>query len=756
LNLPLRLNFYSLNPIRFRKILLPLYAVLLIVSVFFLLKLRVQYNFEHFFPKEDPAYQLYADFRREFPVDDRMLILAVKANNGIFNPPFLDSISVLEQSLVQEPFVEEVTSLQNLRIPVKTPLGFIRNPVLSRNEEKLIEDSIRLVSNPSISSYYLSKNQDYYAIYIGLADSTSDMENRAIIKGIQNRIIESGFTQYHLAGFLYTQVSYTLLLENEIPYTSALVACALAFILFLLYRSWANTILLTSIVLIGLVLFFGYLGLIGRTLNITSTLFITIMIIVGISDIIHLQTYYHKYLAQQYERINAIQKALKEVWLNLLLTSVTTAAGFLTFLSSSIPHISTFGIDAAVGVTIAFIIAVTLAPVLFYYFPPTKVLSSNTANEIKWERFLNFVYHSGKNKSSLVLIITIIITSVSLLSLPFMETNQTLSGNFANKHQIKKDIEFFESQFGGIRGFELWVKPEETYRLTDTLVLNAIDSLSQYLNNSGHFGPVFSPVSWLELSHQMNTGFRDPNATFPRDSTYINYLLEADIDQRRYHFFQNDLNSARIVSKMKDVGKDSALVIQQAMFDLMGDKGLSKYLKAEITGSAILIDQNNKNINNEMFYSLGIAFAFISLLMGLLFRRWLMVLISIIPNLVPLLAVGLIMSVSGIPLNAATSLIFTIGFVIAIDDTIHFLTRFKNQYETLGDLEESIKSTMSNTGRAIVYTSIILFAGYGILVVSSFKEIMHHAILVCTTLFFALLADLYLLPALLRVFAKRL
>ena len=168
MNLPLRLNFYSLNPIRFRKILLPLYAVLLIVSVFFLLKLRVQYNFEHFFPKEDPAYQLYADFRREFPVDDRMLILAVKANNGIFNPPFLDSISVLEQSLVQEPFVEEVTSLQNLRIPVKTPLGFIRNPVLSRNEEKLIEDSIRLVTNPSISSYYLSKNQDYYAIYIGI------------------------------------------------------------------------------------------------------------------------------------------------------------------------------------------------------------------------------------------------------------------------------------------------------------------------------------------------------------------------------------------------------------------------------------------------------------------------------------------------------------------------------------------------------------------------------------------------------------
>jgi uncharacterized protein len=723
--------------------------------VFFLLKLRVHYNFEHFFPKDDTAYQMYADFRREFPVDDRMLILAIKGDNGIFNTSFLDSVSILEQSLLKEPFIEEVTSLQTLRIPVKTPLGFLRNPVLSRNQEKLVEDSIRLVSNPSISSYYLSRNKDYYAIYIGLADSTSDMENRAIIKGIQQRINESGIKQYHMAGFLYTQVSYTLLLENEIPYTSALVACALALILFILYRSWSNTILLTSIVLIGLLLFFGYLGLIGRTLNITSTLFITIMIIVGISDIIHLQTYYHKYLAQQFERVEAILKALKEVWLNLLLTSVTTAAGFLTFLSSSIPHISTFGVDAAVGVTIAFIIAVTLAPILFYYFPPAKTLSSNNSNELKWERFLTSIYNSGKNKSSLVLSITLITILMSLVSLKFMDTNQTLSGNFAEKHQIKQDIDFFESEFGGIRGFELWIKPEKGYLLTDTLVLNAADSLCHYLTKSGHFGPVFSPVSWLELSHQMNTGFRDPSATFPRDSAYINYLLEADIDQRRYHFFQNDLINGRIVSKMQDVGKDSAMVIQQAMYDWLEAKGLSKYLNVEITGSAILIDQNNQNINKEMFYSLGIAFAFISLLMGVLFRRWLMVFISIIPNLVPLLAVGFIMSVSGIPLNAATSLIFTIGFVIAIDDTIHFLTRFKNEFAKSGNMEDSIKRTMAHTGRAIIYTSIILFAGYGILVVSSFKEIMHHAILVCATLFFALLADLYLLPALLRVFGKR-
>jgi uncharacterized protein len=715
----------------------------------------VHYHFEHFFPKDDPDYVTYTSFRRQFPVDDRMLIVAVQASNGIFNSSFLEDVSHLEKELENIDHIEDVSSLASLSVPVKTPLGFIQNPVISRNPDKLAEDSLRIMGSPAISKYYLSDDLQHYALYISLADSTSDTENRQIIQSIKEKVNGYGFEPSYMAGFLYTQVSYIKLLEQEIPFTSAYVAAALCLILMILYRSWANMVLLTGIVLLGLVLFFGYLGMMGRTLNITSTLFITIMIIVGVSDIIHLQTYYHKYLLKNVDRLHAIQLAFKEVKLNLLLTSITTAAGFLTFLSSSIPHISSFGFDAAVGVLIAFLVAVTLAPVLFYHFPPGEAFLKRNMEGKRWERFLFAVYKKGKSNTTWILVISAFVMVGSLISLQWMETNQTLSGNFSEKHTIKQDIDFFEKQFGGIRGFELWMQPKGGFSVSDPNVLKAIQKIEEYLEQSGHFGPVFSPYAWLRMSHLMNTGFRNIQADLPLETEYIQYLLDADINKRKAHFINEETQSARLVTKMKDVGMAEAAGIHDSLFAFIESRGIDQTLDVRITGSAVLIDNNNQNVNTEMFYSLGIAFVFISLLMGLLFRNIKMVLISILPNVVPLLAVGGVMALGKIPLSAATSLIFTIGFVIAIDDTIHFLTRFRDEFSGTGNLEMAIKNTLTYTGRAIIYTSIILFAGYGILVLSSFKEIMHHAVLVCATLFFALVADLFLLPTLIRIAIRK-
>jgi len=156
-----------------------------------------------------------------------------------------------------------------------------------------------------------------------------------------------------------------------------------------------------------------------------------------------------------------------------------------------------------------------------------------------------------------------------------------------------------------------------------------------------------------------------------------------------------------------------------------------------------------------MVNSLGLAFLSISLLMAILFRRFKMILISIVPNIVPLIAVAGLMGWLGIPLNAATSLIFTIGFVIAIDDTIHFLARFRREYEGKNSLELSIKNTLGSTGKAILHTTIILIVVYMASMLSNFTEIAQHAILVAATLLFALLSDFFLLPTLLRQAAKR-
>ncbi len=744
-----------MNPIGFRKPILIIFSILLLLSVFSALQLKVHYHFENFFPVDDPAYLAYKKFRTNFPVDDRMLVLAIKADNGIFKTDFLDKVSKLEQEISKSPFVENVLSLGSLKIPIKTPLGYIQNSVLSNDDSKLYADSIRLSKNKEIADYYISADKQHYAIFIELVDSTTDQENRIIIRSLEKAVSTHQFEKHHIAGFLYTQVSYILLLEREIPFTSLLVAIGLTAILMLLYRSVTNTILLTSIVLIGLILFFGYLGMVGRTLNITSTLFVTIMTIVGISDIIHIQTYYHKYLVKKLDRLQAITLALKDVWVNLLLTSLTTCVGFLTFLSSSIPHIASFGLDAAVGVFIAFIIAMTLAPVLFYYFPPSASYLQRSMKHKKWDKFLFYIYKSGLKQKYFILTLSAILVVLSLIGIQSIDSNQTLSGNFSPEHKIKQDIIFFEEQYGGIRGFELMITPKSPYFITDTIVFNKIERIEDWLTESGQFGPVLSPSSWLRLSHLINTGFRNTALDYQMEQDYVDYLIESNITGRIDHFINEENNSGRLSTKMRDIGLNEVEELQDNFMNWVRSEGIDKVIDIDITGSAVLIDGNNKSVNREMFISLGIAFLLISIMMALLFRKTVMVIISIVPNIIPLLMVGGLMSLTGIPLNAATSLIFTIGFVIAIDDTIHFLTRFKAEFAIHHNIEMAIKNTMNYTGRAVIHTTLILFVGYGTLVFSSFVEIIHHSILVAATLAFALIADLYLIPTLLRLAAKK-
>lgn len=745
-----------MNPVVHRHKVLGVFALLLFLGILGATRLRVHYHFENFFPVEDPQYLTYKEFREAFSVDDRLLMLAVKVDPGLFNIDFLNRLAHLEESLSAHDLIVSTHSLASLKIPVKTPLGYIQNTAISRNPEKLSADSINIMQNERLAKQYISKNKAYTAIYIELVDSTTDSQNRQVIRFLRKQVEMAQFDDFHLAGFINTQVNYIELLEKEIPLTSILVALGLGIILLVLYRSPANALLLTSNVLIGLVLFFGYLGWIGRTLNITSTLFITIMIIVGISDIIHLQTYYHKYLSKNSDRLQAITKALREVRLNLFLTSITTAVGFLTFTTSSIPHIYLFGIDAAVGVLIAFLISVTLSPVAFYYFPPNAAFLQRLKELKKWGKFLFAVYRIGKQHKTTILIVTLLMVIISLGSLPFIKTNQTLSGNFSPRHQIKKDIDFFEEQFGGIRGFELYVISRKKGRsILDPEILTAFKEIEGKMEEMGLFGPILSPWSWLQLSHQIQTAFRNPDAELPLDEDYIWYLAQTNTTRTAHQVLNEDFTSGRLATKIHDIGIDSAAFVGEQLLSWIEDSGIANLVEVKITGSAVLIDSNNKNVNREMFLSLGIAFLLISILMAILFRRLKMVLISIIPNIVPLLAVGGLMSLTGIHLNAATSLIFTIGFVIAIDDTIHFLTRFRSEYQSHKSLELAINNTLAYTGRAVVHTTIILFCGYITLMVSSFKEIYHHSILVAATLVLALIADLFLLPALLRLASRK-
>ena len=717
--------------------------------------LRVNYLFENFFPKDDPDYIAYKDFRENFTNDDRFVQVAFQVDHGIFNPNALEKIKSIETATLTLDHVIEIKSLLSLRIPVKTPLGWISNPILRQNPETLAEDSISIMENAALSGNFISEDGRFYCIHLKLEDSTTDRQNRKLVESIELLMQEEGVVNYHMGGFINTQVNYVRLLEGEFPTAAATSAISMCLILLLLYRSYQNALLPTMTVILSLVLFFGYLGVIGRDLNITSTLFITIMTIVAVSDIVHLQTYYHRFLLKGLPKGEAINKALGETYVNLFLTSLTTAIGFFTFFTSSIPHIRTFGMDAGVGVLMAFLITVTLGPVLLYFFPPSATRIERDKSSKFWEKMLHGVYGQGKRNKPLIWLVTLLVICISIWGITKIDNNQYLAGNFDDSTQLKKDFNFFEAQLGGVRALEMHFIPQNNLKITDLPILESMQALEEELQNYEFIGTPISPVSWMKTQSLSVNGGRLTAFKLPEDQETVDYLILNDRNRTRKTVISEGDQSGRLLVKMHDIGSEQAAELHENLYAWIDRTIDPNLLKVQITGSALLIDKNNENVFMEMIYSLALAFVCISILMALLFRRWKMVLISIFPNMLPLIAVGGLMGWLGIPLNAATSLIFTIGFVIAIDDTIHFLVRFRKEYADRKSLEYSIKHTLASTGKAILFTTIILLVVYTASAFSNFKEISQHAILVSATLIFALIGDFYLLPTLLRHAARK-
>jgi len=717
--------------------------------------LKINYLFENFFPKNDTDYIAYKAFRQNFTNDDRFVQIAFSLDKGIFNSSSIEKIDSIEQVILAQEKVMEIQSLLKTKIPVKTPLGWISASILKNNPSTLQEDSAKIMANPKLRGNLISEDGYYYAIQLKMIDSTSDNENRILVEFLEQTMEDHGIEKYHLGGFINTQVNYIRLLEGEFPMAAATSAISMCLILLILYRSFKNALLPTMTVVASMLLFFGYLGLIGRDLNITSTLFITIITIVAVSDIVHLQTYYHKYLRKGLEKGKAIQLALSDTAVSLLLTSVTTAIGFFTFLSSGIPHIRTFGVDAGIGVIIAFLIAITLGAVLLYHFPPTPQRLEKEKSEKHWDKFLHHVYLLGKNHKYTIYFVTFLILVASFFGIKNIQSNQFLSGNFDPSTQIKKDFNFFESQFGGIRALEMHLKPLNGKKITDLEILNDIEKLEVYLESVHEVAAPLSPASWIKSQSQAVAGGRSSSYQLPQDQEALEYLLINDTRGDRKSVISLDGDAGRLIAKMHDIGSDAADSLHREINTWAIENIDTSLISLNITGSALLIDKNNDNLLKEMVNSLALAFISISLLMALLFRRGKMILISIIPNIIPLIAVAGVMGWLGIPLNAATSLIFTIGFVIAIDDTIHFLARFRREYQGRNSLELSLKNTLNHTGKAILHTTIILIVVYTASMLSNFTEIAQHAILVAATLVFALLSDFFLLPALLRQAAKR-
>ncbi|MEL6635157.1 MAG: MMPL family transporter [Bacteroidota bacterium] len=739
---------------RLRQSIFIVFTILTAGSVFYALQLQFSFSFEEFFPQGDPDLEFYQEFIEAFETDINFLLVAVENEGGVFEQSFLERFNDFSIKTRDLPYILESNSLTQIAYPLKTPFGITTVPTIHIDQpERYDRDRERILADQRFLNTFIDEEANSLVVAMKTDTSVLVEESEKLIAALTPLVEGYNFDRYHILGPAYFQKEMVEMQKREVAVSAIVSGILVSLVMFWIFRKpWGIAIALFSIAL-GLLLFLGGLGITGRPLNAMSALYPVIMIIVGTSDVIHIMTKYIDELRKGKTKKDAVWITVKEIGLATFLTSVTTAIGFATLLTSRLVPIQQFGVNAAFGVLVAFGTVIFLTTAILSLFDREQLIKLGRGQAF-WERSMRWAYHFTLRQPRLIGITSIGVLILCFVGLSQVTTNYKLKSSLPRGKKISEDFLFFEREYSGFRPFELAVFAQGDYRADDYEVLQEMVKVESYLDSLRGIGSINSLTTVYKSINQMMRNNRQSAYQFPEGkATFARYqkLVDQLPDDAGNILLSRDGKKARITSRVNDLGADNVKVIAQDLDRWIVENTDSTVVKFQRTGMGLIIDKNADYVRNSLLQGLGIAILIIGFLMAALFRDWRLVLISMIPNVFPLLLAGALIGFVGIELEAGVSIVFVIVFGIAVDDTIHFLSKFKLARDKGLSLEESLEITFMETGKAICLTTIILFFGFLVMLFSIHPPSVTIGLLISLTLLSAVLADLFVLPLLLRM-----
>jgi len=743
--------------IKYRKWARRVLVVVGLLTIFFLWKtasIKFSYDFEAFFPN-DGRIEQYNNYKDSFLTETEPIWIGIPLGSNLFESDNIARLKLLDSALRTDTNILRVQSITTLKIPVSTGIGVIFDRYIHHGQvENYRSDSIRIAQSPMLMGSFVSEDFQHVSVLI---QTRYDLDKDLIpnlANTVESSLQNAGFSEYHIVGRLIDQ-SHIVdhLLREMILFIglSALIVClALAFF----YRNLWSVLVPFSVVSLSAIWLLGIMSSVGKDIDVLMTLVPTILFIVGVSDIIHLLTRYLEVLSLEGDKFKALKLAFKEVGWATLITSLTTSIGFLSLLTSPVAPVRSFGLYTALGVLLAYVLAFSIFP-SFLLLAPKEMFARSTriaTSHKSMHRLFSWVL---KNRR-LIMMTALGITILSVALVPRIKPNSYFTEELPKNDPIRKAFDYMEAHFAGVRGIEVSLRTKDGSELTELRNLRQIVALEEHLDTQFLAGSLISPSTNMKLCNQIAQGGNPSKYGLPVDSSELVLTLPfyRKIKNRSEKRFVLNSNNTfgRITGQMPDIG-GYAFLKRMENFEQVCAEHASN-LEVSMTGLPYLLDLNNRNISKSLIQGIALAFLIVSLLMAFLYKDPVMVLLALIPNILPLLLVGLLMVLTGTDLNVTTSLFFTVIFGIAVDDTIHVLSKMKIELEKGKSRIYAVKRAMISTGKALVLTSIILCLGFITLIFSNFNSSFLFGALVSTGLILALIIDLTVLPILL-ISAKR-
>lgn len=739
---------------KFRKYILFAAALITILQGYQASKLSFDYDIAQLFPKNDPELIFHQSVAETFAYHQPYLILGIETPEGVFNDRFLQSLDQLTHRLEAHPLIRSVEGPTSIRNMLLTPFGRVDPPFIHLGDSRRYErDSIRLHAYADVASKFISRRHSAVCLYLQLTEDLNDRTKDELRDFIEVQLDRREFDRHYLYGDVYVKDTYLEELQSEMYLLSGLSLALIIGILFLTFRSVWGVVLPMIIVILSVVWTLGTMRLSGVSINLMTVLIPTLVAIISLSDVIHVMTRFREQREEHDSRRSVIAAAVRDIRLALLLTSATTALGFLTLTYSSVQPFVEFGLFTAVGVVYAFLLAIFLLPTLLDWFPVR-------ATGVRTSRFsvlLQGAYRLIQRQRGAILVAAAIILALSLAGSSRARIDAYLYEELSASDDFSQTLRFFEEHFTGIRNFELYLKTGDSAKtLLDSGALKEIDRLERYLSEVYELRESYSIVTAVKRLHRAKRDGDPAQFVIPghkREIEDLGRLLDQYYDALGLiPILTRDYREGRVLGKLQDVGSAEIRRRNRRLRQFIETEIDPALLGVRLTGSSLLLDRSNEVITWHLLYGLLFAIFVVSLIIGGLFRSPRVMAMALLPNLLPLLMILGIIGWAGLGLKMSTAIIFTISFGIAVDDTLHFMTRLRHERKKGRTIDEAIRITYRSTGRAIVLTSVILILGFGILLFSSFPTTFMTGLLISLALLFALFADLALLPALLSAF----
>lgn len=751
--------------LRYRLPIILVITALTVVMAYFASKAEMTYTMAQILPFDDPEYVAYKDFNKRFGEDANILVIGFETDSLFELPLFRDWMQTGEE-------LRKIESVKNI-LSVAGIFTLERDDSLERFDVKpLIKDmpksqqeldSLRniITGLPFYRELLISPSGEgrYATLMLVTLDQHSiDRKDR---KDLIDRIthVADGFAErhkidIHYSGLPYIRTINSLKLRDELVMFLWMSLLVTALVLYIFFRSFKAIIFPMLVVFLSVIWCVGTMVMLGYKITILTALIPPLIVIIGIPNCIFLTNNFHREYKGHGNKIKAIARVVQRIGNATFLTNFNTALGFVTFAFVDSALLKEFGVLSSINVMQVFLLSITVLPIFYSYIQPPKPKQTKHLENKRMQIVVDWQIKMVSNHRPAIYALSVVIIGLSVWGITKIRTTGNFTDDIPDSDRMIVDLKFFEKHFHGVMPFEITIDTKKKNGVMKLSTFRKIDELQQELKKYPEFARPLSIAEVLKFSKQAFYGGDSNEYRLPSNEEIAFLLPYAQNTNLKASASSSFLDSSRQVTRisaqMADIGTTEMARITGELRPKVDSLFPPDKFDVKFTGSSIIFLKGTDYLIENLLMSLLAAIVLISGLMYFMFYSFKMLLISVIPNVIPLLFTAGLMGFYGISLKSSTILVFNIAYGITVDSAIHFFSRYGLDLKVHNNrIRPAVIDSMQDTSISIIYTSIILLLGFCIFIFSTFGGTIALGFLISVTIFVGLFTNLFLLPSLL-------